>query len=62
MFLLILIFKHFLLIDFFERKGGRGRTIALLLHLLTHSLVDSCMCPDQGGTAVLVNGNGAPTH
>ena len=37
---------------FRERKGKRQRerehNIDLLLHLLMHSLVDSCMCPDQG--------------
>ena len=42
--------SHFLkniivwLIDLVEREGH----IALLFHLLMHSLVDSCMCPDRG--------------
>ena len=35
-----------------ERVGGGGsrekvRETDLLFHLLMHSLVDSCMCPDQ---------------
>ena len=41
----------FYFIDFFrEREGGskREKNINLLFHVLMHSLVDSCMCPDQG--------------
>ena len=34
------IYFYFLLIDFGERE------INLLFHLVKHSLVDSCMCPD----------------
>ena len=34
--------KNFLFIDFWERN------IDLLFHLLVHSLVDSCICPDPG--------------
>ena len=30
------------------REGGGGQKIDLLFHLLMYSLVDSCMCPDQG--------------
>lgn len=33
---------------FFFKKGGRGRNINLLFHSFTHSLADSCLCPDQG--------------
>ena len=29
-----------------ERKGERERNIDLLFHLLMHSLVDFCVCPD----------------
>ena len=40
--------KIFLLIDF-EREGEREiENIDLLFHLFMHSLVDSCVCPDQG--------------
>ena len=42
-------FFYWLILDS-ERKGGieRERNINLLFHLLMHSLVDSCMCPDWG--------------
>ena len=30
----------------------------LLFHLLVRSLVDSCMCPDQGGTCNLNTSEG----
>ena len=39
-------FFNFLLIDLRERE--RERNINLLFHLLMHSLVDSCVCPDWG--------------
>ena len=31
-----------------ERKSEKERHTDLLFHLFMHSLVDSCMCPDQG--------------
>ena len=31
-----------------ERKRERERNIDMLFHLVMHSLVDSCMCSDQG--------------
>ena len=46
-----LLFKNFLLSDLREREevGEREReTPTLLFHLFVCSLVDSCMCPDQG--------------
>lgn len=42
------IYIFLLQIDFREMKRERGRNIDLLLHLLLHLLVDSCMCSDQG--------------
>ena len=45
----LFLFNFFLLFsDFKERKRERMRNIDLLFHLLMHSLVDSCMCPDLG--------------
>ena len=44
-----LAFVFFFLIDFRDREREREReNTDLLLYLLMHSLVDSCMCPDQG--------------
>ena len=31
-----------------ERERKKERNISLLFHLFMHSLVDSCMCHDQG--------------
>ena len=38
------LFKNIFFIYWFERE----RNINLLFHLLMHSLVDFCMCPDWG--------------
>ena len=38
----------FFLTDWFERGKERQRNTDLFFHLLMHSLVASCMCPDQG--------------
>ena len=55
----------FLFTDFRERKRegegqiewGRGgeKNTDLLFHLLVHSLIDSCMGPDQGSDDALTN-------
>ena len=46
--------KYFLLLIFKERGKGRlrerQRNTDLSFHLFMHSLVDSCMCPDQDWT------------
>ena len=51
-FFLTAFFKLLLLfINFREREGReteRKKHQFLLFHLFMHSLVDSCMCPDQG--------------
>ena len=39
---------HFKKVDVRGRKGERERNINLSFHLVVHSLVDSCMCPDRG--------------
>ena len=44
------IFFKFLFIDFREkaREEVGERETDLLFYLFIHSLLDSCMCPDQG--------------
>ena len=43
-----LTYTEILKLIFREGEEGRERNIDWLLHLLMHSLVDSCMCPDWG--------------
>ena len=47
-----------------ERERERERWIDLLFHLLMHSLVDSCMCPDQESNlrTTLAYQNNTPTN
>ena len=42
-----------MLLIFRERRAGGKRNIDLLFHLFMHSLVASCMCPDQGSNLQL---------
>ena len=46
----IFILNVYLLVLERKRKGERERNMDLLFHLLTHSLVDSYMCPDRDWT------------
>ena len=48
-------FVFFFLIIFywFQRERDEGRNISLLFCLFIHSLVDSCMFPDQGSNSQL---------
>ena len=48
------LFLNLLILERERKEGGRGREkekekdIDLLFQLFMHSLVASCMCPDQG--------------